>query len=91
MKQLLTLNDVPDMAQMVQLASQLKSDPHAFSHLGSRKTIGLLFFNPSLRTRLSTQKAGIPELEQRHHHRDIVADLGGSGVLIERCCTIEKG
>lgn len=57
MKQLLTLNDVPDMAQMVQLASQLKSDPQAFSHLGARKTIGLLFFNPSLRTRLSTQKA----------------------------------
>ena len=57
MKQLLTLNDVPDMAQMVQLASQLKSNPHAFSQLGARKTIGLLFFNPSLRTRLSTQKA----------------------------------
>ena len=57
MKQLLTLNDVPDMAEMIQLASELKSDPHAFSKLGSRKTIGLLFFNPSLRTRLSTQKA----------------------------------
>ena len=57
MKQLLTLNDVPDLAQMVQLASQLKSNPHAFSQLGARKTIGLLFFNPSLRTRLSTQKA----------------------------------
>jgi len=57
MKQLLTLNDVPDMAEMIQLASELKSDPHAFSQLGSRKTIGLLFFNPSLRTRLSTQKA----------------------------------
>jgi N-succinyl-L-ornithine transcarbamylase len=57
MKQLLTLNDVPDMAEMIQLASELKSDSHAFSQLGSRKTIGLLFFNPSLRTRLSTQKA----------------------------------
>lgn len=57
MKQLLTLNDVPDMAEMIQLASELKSDPYAFSQLGSRKTIGLLFFNPSLRTRLSTQKA----------------------------------
>jgi N-succinyl-L-ornithine transcarbamylase len=57
MKQLLTLNDVPNMAEMIQLASELKSDPHTFSQLGSRKTIGLLFFNPSLRTRLSTQKA----------------------------------
>ena len=57
MKQFLTLNDVPDMAEMIQLASELKSDPHAYSQLGARKTIGLLFFNPSLRTRLSTQKA----------------------------------
>ena len=57
MKQLLTLEDVPNLGQMIQLASKLKSDPHAYSQLGARKTIGLLFFNPSLRTRLSTQKA----------------------------------
>ena len=31
--------------------------PLAYSDLGKDKTIGLLFFNPSLRTRLSTQKA----------------------------------
>ena len=35
----------------------MKQDPYAFEEQAKRKTLGLLFFNPSLRTRLSTQKA----------------------------------
>ena len=38
-------------------AVALKNDPWSAHILGARKTLGLLFMNPSLRTRMSTQKA----------------------------------
>ena len=38
-------------------AVALKKDPWSMSTLGTRKTLGLLFMNPSLRTRMSTHKA----------------------------------
>ena len=46
-----------DLHKLVQEAQALKKDPYAHESLGKRKVLGLLFFNPSLRTRLSTQKA----------------------------------
>lgn len=49
--------DVPDIKQLVKQAAAMKANPFGFSELGKNKTIGLLFFNSSLRTRLSTQKA----------------------------------
>lgn len=58
MKQFLTLNDLPDFDAQVALAKEIKANPYQFEQAGKRKTLGLLFFNPSLRTRLSTQKAG---------------------------------
>lgn len=57
MKHFISPADVTDIAQLVKEAAQLKANPYAFSDLGKNKTIGLLFFNSSLRTRLSTQKA----------------------------------
>ena len=57
MKHFISLNDLPDFKEAVTLAKNLKQDPYAFEAQGKRKTLGLLFFNPSLRTRLSTQKA----------------------------------
>ncbi|MDA1084107.1 MAG: N-acetylornithine carbamoyltransferase [Bacteroidetes bacterium] len=57
MKQFLTLHDLPDFDAQVALAKRIKANPYEFEQLGKRKTLGLLFFNPSLRTRLSTQKA----------------------------------
>lgn len=57
MKNYLNINDIPDINQAIAEAIALKKDPWQFEHLGKRKTVGLLFFNPSLRTRLSTQKA----------------------------------
>lgn len=57
MKQFLTLNDLPDFDAQVALAKEIKDNPYQFEEVGKRKTLGLLFFNPSLRTRLSTQKA----------------------------------
>jgi len=37
----------------------LKASPYAYGDLGKNKTLGLVFMNPSLRTRLSTQKAAL--------------------------------
>ncbi|MBC7922947.1 MAG: N-acetylornithine carbamoyltransferase [Ferruginibacter sp.] len=57
MKNFLSVQDVPNLMVLVQEALLLKKDPFAESHLGRNKTLGLIFFNASLRTRLSTQKA----------------------------------
>jgi N-succinyl-L-ornithine transcarbamylase len=53
----LTLDDIDSLGQWVQEARTIKDNPLEHKNLGEGKTIGLLFFNPSLRTRLSTQKA----------------------------------
>ena len=57
MKQFLDLEDIPNIEKIINEAISLKQNPFAFESLGKHKTIGLLFFNSSLRTRLSTQKA----------------------------------
>ncbi|MCU0339880.1 MAG: N-acetylornithine carbamoyltransferase [Spirosomaceae bacterium] len=57
MQHFLSVHDAPDIEALVQEALALKKTPFAFDQLGKNKTIGLLFFNPSLRTRLSTQRA----------------------------------
>lgn len=49
--------DVADLNQFVTSGIVAKRNPFADQELGRNKTIGLLFFNSSLRTRLSTQKA----------------------------------
>ncbi|WP_353126676.1 acetylornithine carbamoyltransferase [Parapedobacter pyrenivorans] len=59
MKQFFSVADVDDLRGIVEEALRLKKDPFAFENLGKRKTLGLVFLNPSLRTRLSTQKAAI--------------------------------
>lgn len=57
MKIFSSVHDVKDVHQLVSEAIRLKADPYAFETLGKRKTIGIIFLNPSLRTRISTQKA----------------------------------
>jgi N-succinyl-L-ornithine transcarbamylase len=57
MKQFLTIDDLPDLNQAINQGLELKKDPNKFESIGTHKTLGMLFFNPSLRTRLSTQKA----------------------------------
>ncbi len=57
MKQFISVHDVTDINALVQQALTYKADPFAERQLGADKRIGLLFLNPSLRTRLSTQVA----------------------------------
>lgn len=57
MKQFISIEDVVDPAALVEQAILLKADPFAYKQTGENKTLGLLFFNSSLRTRLSSQKA----------------------------------
>ncbi|MEP3372155.1 MAG: acetylornithine carbamoyltransferase [Maribacter dokdonensis] len=55
----LSINDIDVLSNWVKEAITLKKQPKKFKKLGKDKTIGLLFFNNSLRTRLSTQKAAM--------------------------------
>ncbi|MGF7080623.1 acetylornithine carbamoyltransferase [Mucilaginibacter sp. UYCu711] len=59
MKLFSSVNDVTDINALVADALALKKDPYAHQHLGKNKTLGLVFLNPSLRTRMSTQKAAL--------------------------------
>ena len=54
-----SVNDIPDVQQWLREGRELKKAPNALRQLGKGKTLGLLFFNNSLRTRLSTQKAAL--------------------------------
>lgn len=49
--------DLPKLDEALKQAFEIKKDRYAFEHLGKHKTCLLIFFNNSLRTRLSTQKA----------------------------------
>ena len=57
MKHFISTKDLSNLEQTVQEAIAMKKDPRSDVELGKGKTLGLLFFNNSLRTRLSTQKA----------------------------------
>ncbi len=57
MKQFLSINDVANLENLVKEALVLKKAPFSNNALGKNKTLALLFFNASLRTRLSTQRA----------------------------------
>jgi len=53
----ISVNDVSNINALVEKALAYKADPFKHKTLGAGKRIGLLFLNPSLRTRLSTQVA----------------------------------
>lgn len=57
MKQFISVHDVPNINALVEKALAYKANPFADRNLGADKRVGLLFLNPSLRTRLSTQVA----------------------------------
>ena len=59
MENFISVKDVTNISALVNEALELKKNPFAHSELGKNKTLGLIFLNPSLRTRLSTQKAAL--------------------------------
>lgn len=54
-----SVNDVSNVSELVNEALAIKANPYGSQDLGKNKTLGLIFLNPSLRTRLSTQKAAL--------------------------------
>jgi N-succinyl-L-ornithine transcarbamylase len=57
MKNFISVHDVGDIDRLVRSALAYKADPLKDMRLGAHKRVGLLFLNPSMRTRLSTQIA----------------------------------
>ncbi|MCD8185080.1 MAG: acetylornithine carbamoyltransferase, partial [Rikenellaceae bacterium] len=59
MKQFTSVHDLQgDLYGALQEAFEIKKDRYRYTELGRNKTLLMVFFNSSLRTRLSTQKAG---------------------------------
>jgi len=57
MKNYTKIKDIQNLPETIKEAILLKMNPFEFSELGKNKTLVMLFFNSSLRTRLSTEKA----------------------------------
>jgi N-succinyl-L-ornithine transcarbamylase len=57
MHDFLSVHDAGNLALLLEQALAIKANPLAYTDLGKNKTLALVFFNSSLRTRLSSQKA----------------------------------
>jgi len=57
MKKYTTIKDISNLSETIKEAILLKMNPFEYENLGKHKTLVMLFFNASLRTRLSTEKA----------------------------------
>lgn len=77
-KQFLSAHDVNDIKALVERALEHKAAPQANKAIGAGKRIGLLFLNPSMRTRLSTQVAA-----QNLGMEAIVFNIGSEGWALE--------
>ena len=78
MNKFISVNDVGDINKLVQQAMAYKASPLKDKSLGANKRIGLLFLNPSMRTRLSTQIAA-----QNLGMEAIVFNVGQDGWMLE--------
>jgi len=78
MKKFLSVHDAPNVQSLIEKALAYKSNPLTDKSLGSGKRIGLLFLNPSMRTRLSTQIAA-----QNLGMEPIVFNVGQDGWSLE--------
>ncbi|MBR4926292.1 MAG: acetylornithine carbamoyltransferase [Prevotella sp.] len=59
MKSFINVEDIGDLRKALAEAQEIKNDRFKYQHLGKNKTLMMIFFNNSLRTRLSTQKAAM--------------------------------
>ena len=55
----INVEDIGDLRQALAEAQDIKQNRYKYQHLGKNKTLMMIFFNNSLRTRLSTQKAAM--------------------------------
>ena len=78
MRNFISVKDVSDIGMLVKEAIAYKANPFKDKLLGSNKRIGLLFLNPSMRTRLSTQIAA-----QNLGMEAIVFNVGQDGWMLE--------
>lgn len=78
MRNFISVNDVTDINALVNQALAYKADPYKDKQLGFQKRIGMLFLNPSMRTRLSTQIAA-----QQLGMEAIVFNVGQEGWALE--------
>ena len=59
MRNFISVRDIGNLDNAVKEALEIKADRYRFCELGRNKTLMMVFFNSSLRTRLSTQKAAL--------------------------------
>ena len=59
MRHFTNVHDLGDLQSALKEAFEIKADKYKYSELGKNKTLIMVFFNSSLRTRLSTQKAAM--------------------------------
>ena len=59
MNTFINVEDIGNLQQALAEAQEIKNDRFKYQHLGKNKTLMMIFFNNSLRTRLSTQKAAM--------------------------------
>lgn len=59
MKNFISVKDIGNLDNAVKEALEIKADRYKYCELGRNKTLMMVFFNSSLRTRLSTQKAAL--------------------------------
>jgi len=78
MKHFISVNDVDDIDALIKQALDFKANPLKSQHLGMNMRIGLLFLNPSMRTRLSTQIAA-----EQLGLKAIVFNVGQDGWTLE--------
>src|ERR1035437_9297294 len=78
MKNFLSVKDVVSVEQLIEKALSYKTEPFKDQRLGLNKRIGLLFFNPSMRTRISTQLAA-----KNLGMEAIVLNVGSEGWSLE--------
>ncbi|MCA6406037.1 MAG: acetylornithine carbamoyltransferase, partial [Cytophagales bacterium] len=78
MKKFISCEDAPDFQLLIAKALEYKSNPFKDVTLGKGKRMGLLFLNPSMRTRLST------EIAAKNLGMDVIAfNVGQDGWALE--------
>ena len=56
MKNFIYISDIVDLNNFIDKSIKLKQLPNKYSIMGNNKTLGMIFFNPSLRTRLKEEE-----------------------------------